>query len=184
MVISEKALLREIKEEYRGQGYTVAARENEAGELVMVIEAADWLAEIEWKNLPAKLLGLVAEHLKVLPTLGQAFKVQKKETQTTIFNLVDRMPEVEPDAPVIVAHRTRLMYENMEVWQKDGNNGCMFIPAETAALMLDYGRLVQWVSGGVYIQGKASRIFVRHSSYKTTDHQQDAINFLNGKRWW
>lgn len=184
MVINEKALLKAVKEEYKGPGYTVAARENEAGELVMVIEAADWLAEIEWKNLPAKLLALVVEHLKTLPTLGQAFKVQKKETNTTIFNMVERMPEIEADTPVIVAHRTRLMYESMEVWQKGGNDGCMFIPSELAAMLLDYGRMVKWVSGGLYLEGKVSRIYILHGTYKTTDPQQDAINYLNGKRWW
>lgn len=186
MVVNETALLRAIREDYKGQGYTVARRpsDDDEEEGTLVLESSDWLVEIEWKNVPPKIIGLIAQHLKGLPDLGEAFTVQKKETKTTIFNMVGRMPEIEPKAPVIIAHRTRLMYESTEVWQKDGNNGCMFVPVETADMLLDHGRLVKWVDGGLFLEGKASRIHVRHCHYKATDPQQDAINYLNGKRWW
>ena len=72
----------------------------------------------------------------------------------------------------------------MEVWQKDGNNGCMFVPVETADMLLDHGRVVKWVKGGLYLEGKASRIRILHCTYRTDEYQQDAINYLNGKRWW
>lgn len=189
MVIDETALLRAIREDYKGLGYTVARRqtEDEDGEVtadVLVLDSSDWLVEIEWTNVPNKVIGLIAQHLKGLPQIGEAFTVQKKETNTTIFNMVDRFLEIDPKAPVIVAHRTRLMYESMEVWQKDGNNGCMFVPVETADMLLDHGRVVQWIDGGLYLEGKASKIHIYHCNYKTTDYQQDAINYLNGKRWW
>lgn len=189
MVINENALLRAIREDYKGQGYTVARRpgkdENSTeDESVLVLDSSDWLVEIDWKNVPPKVIGLVAQHLKGLPRIGEAFTVQKKETNTTIFNMVDRFPEIDPKAPVIAAHRTRLMFESMEVWQKDGNNGCMFVPLETADMLLDHGRVVKWVQGGLYLEGKASRIRILHCTYRTDEYQQDAINYLNGKRWW
>lgn len=189
MVINESALLRAIREDYKGLGYTVARRQtrDEDGDVTadtLVLDSSDWLVAIEWKNVPPKIIGLIAQHLKGLPHPGEAFKVQKKETNTTIFNMVDDFPEINPKAPVIAAHRTRLMYENMEVWQKDGNNGCMFVPVENADMLLDHGRVVQWIDGGLYLEGKASKIHIYHCSYKTTDYQQDAINYLNGKRWW
>lgn len=184
MVINESALLRAIKEDYKGQGYTVARRTGEDDEGVLVLDSSDWLVEIDWKNIPPKIIGLIAQHLKGLPHVGDAFTVQKKETNATIFNMVDRFPEIDQKSPVIIARRTRLMYENMEVWQKSGNDGCMFVPFETAAMLLDHGRIVRWASGGICLEGKVSRVFVRHCCYKTTDPQQDAINYLNGKRWW
>lgn len=189
MVINEAALLRAIREDYRGQGYTVARRAGsdydcDEDESVMILTSGDWLAEIEWKNVSPKIIGLIAQHLKGLPSIGEAFTVQKKETKTVIFNMVDKFPEIAPKVPVVAAHRTRLMYENMEVWQKDGNNGCMFVPAETADMLLDHGRVVKWVQGGLCLEGKTSRIHIIHCTYKPMDHQQDAINYLNGKRWW
>lgn len=189
MVISESALLRAMKEDYKGQGYTVAVRlevedPNEDCETVLVLQSTDWMVEINWENVPPKVFGLVAQHLKGLPSVGEAFTVQKKETNTTIFNMVDRMPEIDPKCQPVFAHRTRLMYDSLEVWQKQGNNGCMFVPVETAGMLLDHGRIVKCVDGGLYLEGKASRIHVRHCHYKDTDQQQDAINYLNGKRWW
>ena len=189
MVINESALLRAIREDYKGLGYTVARRvsRDEDGEVitdVLVLDSSDWLVEIEWKNAPNKVIGLIAQHLKGLPHPDEAFRVQKKETNTTIFNMVDRFPEIDPKSPVILVHRTRLMYESMEVWQKDGNNGCMFVPVETADMLLDHGRQVIWADGGLYLEGKASKVHIHHCTYKATDPRQDAINYLNGKRWW
>lgn len=60
----------------------------------------------------------VAEHMKGLPEVGQAFKVKKKETNTVIFDMVENFPKHNPDERIIATHRTRLMYESMEVWQE------------------------------------------------------------------
>ena len=188
MVINESALLRAMREDYKGQGYTVARRaEIEAdpeSESILLLSANDWMVEIGWKNVSAKIFGLVAEHMKGLPEVGQAFKVKKKETNTVIFDMVEKFPRHNPDERIIATHRTRLMYESMEVWQEERNNSCMLVPSETAGMLLDHGRIVQWIDGGLLITGRASRIFVRHCRYRADDPQQDAINFLSGKRWW
>ena len=85
MVVNESALLRAMREDYKGQGYTVARRaEIEAdpeSESILLLSANDWMVEIGWKNVSAKIFGLVAEHMKGLPEVGQAFKVKKKETK-------------------------------------------------------------------------------------------------------
>lgn len=54
MVIDKTALLRAIREDYKGQGYMVARRagSDEDDEGVLVINSSDWLVEIEWKNVP------------------------------------------------------------------------------------------------------------------------------------
>lgn len=167
MVVNESALLRAMREDYKGQGYTVARRaENEAdpeSESILLLSANDWMVEIGWKNVSAKIFGLVAEHMKGLPEVGQAFKVKKKETNTVIFDMVEKFPKHNPDERIIATHRTRLMYESMEVWQEERNNSCMLVQSETAGMLLDHGRIVQWIDGGLLITGRASRIFVRHS---------------------
>lgn len=84
MVINESALLRAMREDYKGQGYTVARRaEIEAdpeSESILLLSANDWMVEIGWKNVSAKIFGLVAEHMKGLPEVGQAFKVKKPDS--------------------------------------------------------------------------------------------------------
>ena len=145
MVVNESALLRAMREDYKGQGYTVARRaENEAdpeSESILLLSANDWMVEIGWKNVSAKIFGLVAEHMKGLPEVGQAFKVKKKETNTVIFDMVEKFPKHNPDERIIATHRTRLMYESMEVWQEERNNSCMLVPSETAGMLLDHGRI-------------------------------------------
>lgn len=63
MVINESALLRAMREDYKGQGYTVARRaEIEAdpeSESILLLSANDWMVEIGWKNVSAKIFGLV-----------------------------------------------------------------------------------------------------------------------------
>lgn len=108
----------------------------------------------------------------------------EKETNTVIFDMVENFPKHNPDERIIATHRTWLMYESMEVWQEERNNSCMLVPSETAGMLLDRGRIVQWIDSGLLIEGRASRIFVRHCRYRADDPQQDAINFLSGKRWW
>lgn len=94
------------------------------------------MVEIGWKNVSAKIFGLVAEHMKGLPEVGQAFKVKKKETNTVIFDMVEKFPKHNPDERIIATHRTRLMYESMEVWQEERNNSCMLAISEHVANLL------------------------------------------------
>lgn len=92
MVVNESALLRAMREDYKGQGYTVARRaENEAdpeSESILLLSANDWMVEIGWKNVSAKIFGLVAEHMKGLPEVGQAFKV-KKTKQNAVYQEIE-----------------------------------------------------------------------------------------------
>ena len=83
MVVNESALLRAMREDYKGQGYTVARRADDEddpeSESSLLLSANDWMVEIGWKNVSAKIFGLVAEHMKGLPEVGQAFKIKKKK---------------------------------------------------------------------------------------------------------
>ena len=124
MVVNESALLRAMREDYKGQGYTVARRADDEddpeSESSLLLSANDWMVEIGWKNVSAKIFGLVAEHMKGLPEVGQAFKVKKKETNTVIFDMVEKFPKHNPDERIIATHRTRLIYESMEVCRRNG----------------------------------------------------------------
>lgn len=90
MVINESALLRAMREDYKGQGYTVARRADDEddpeSESSLLLSANDWMVEIGWKNVSAKIFGLVAEHMKGLPEVGQAC-CQKRNTAAFPFRL-------------------------------------------------------------------------------------------------
>lgn len=183
MVICEKALLRCIREDYKGDGYTVARKEDSSGEdSLLILQSADWLVEMEWKHIPKMLFGLLAQHMAGLPEIGTAYEVQRKETAATIFHIVDRFPETG-EGPIITAHRTKLTYGGMEVWQKDGNYGVFFVPMDTAEMIEDGGRVVKWTDGGIYLEGKVSRIFVRPRQFLQEDPANAAAAFLSNREW-
>lgn len=183
MIVSEKALLRAMKEDYRGVGYTVAKRYTPTDGSVLIIQGTGWLVEINWDNVPPKVLALIVEHLKNLPATGEAFTVQKKETKTTIYDMVDDMPDQNTEAPVIRVHRTDLMYKSFEVWQKDNNNGCLLIPCDSAEMLIDHGRIVQHLDGGIYLEGKASKLHVLTSVLRSGTPEADAVNYLSARAW-
>ena len=96
MVVNECALLRAMREDYKGQGYTVARRfdnlDESDDESVLILSSGDWLVEIEWKNVPSKVFGLIAQHLKGLPAVGEAFTVKKKRNQHHHFRHGGQVP--------------------------------------------------------------------------------------------
>lgn len=155
MVIDEKILIREMKYAWGHDGY-VAAREEHDGDEWLKLVDFDWIAEIEWGNVPNKVLGLIVEHLGDLPQLGEAVTVRKKESNTTIFNMVNRFPAEKG----VEIHRLPLWYRIYQAWQKNGNDGVEFVRTEAAELLMDYGRQPEWVKDTICLEGNISRVAV------------------------
>lgn len=88
MVVSEKGLLRAMKDAYKADGYTVAVDDG-GGIEDLILHTQAWTVTIEKNEVPGKILGLITEHLRKLPQPGEAFRVKKKETQTEIYGAVD-----------------------------------------------------------------------------------------------
>lgn len=81
MVINEQGLLRAMKEAYKADGYEIECIV--IGNMTEIhLETSRWYVNCEIKNLPRKVLGLIAEHLGELPSPGQCFQVKKNESQT------------------------------------------------------------------------------------------------------
>lgn len=182
MVIEEKALIKAMKEEYRAGGYKVAKR-GHGDEAVLEIQAAMWAVEITWANIPSKVLALIVEHLKTLPTAGEAYQAAKDETATIIYNMMEEMPEIDDNSKPPFAHRTPLTYQGMEVWQLDENSTCYFFHATAVAMLLEYGRVVRWVEGGLFLEGKATKVHVIPEHFTQTEPERDIAKFLSGN-WW
>lgn len=73
MVIGENSLVREMKEAFKGGGYTIICRPGEA----TVIMCPYWAVEINDENLPREVLSLLALHMGYLPKEGEAYKIMK-----------------------------------------------------------------------------------------------------------
>lgn len=119
MVVNEKGLLRAMKDAYKRTGYTVAA-ENKAAIENIIIATHKWAVTVEKKNLPRKVLGLIAEHLGDIPAAGEAYEVKAKAPQIEIYDVAAQtIRNLHPeDQPLKIVKRTQLSMGAHQLWQR------------------------------------------------------------------
>lgn len=79
-MINESALVRAMKREYKGLGYDITNATDR-----LYIRGGIWFAELPWKSVPGKVLGLIAEHLRGMPEPGQTIHLQNGEEPQTVL---------------------------------------------------------------------------------------------------
>lgn len=133
-MILEKGLVQLMKKAYKLGGYTVAEFAN--GEHRRYIVATkEWLVACDAPMMPRKALGLLAEHLGMMPR-DEAFRVRKDTEAQTI--LVDTVVGVFCDlygqrsAPM---GRTRLTLDGLEVWQEENGEEIFLMKPEQMELI-------------------------------------------------
>lgn len=65
MVVDEKGLISAMKDAYKTTGYKVAVDASE-GSIDYIIDGLSWAVVIEKGSLPAKVFGLIAEHIRFI----------------------------------------------------------------------------------------------------------------------
>lgn len=119
MVINEKGLMKVMKDAHKSSGYCVAA-ENNADMENIILCTNRWVAVVEKKNLPRKVLGLIAEHVGDIPGPGEAFQVKKKEPQTEIYDVATQTIRMihAGNKPLRIVKRTQLTSGGYQLWQR------------------------------------------------------------------
>lgn len=179
MVINEKALLSRMKDAYNGGGYTVAVR----GHLHM-IRTHTWAVEIESKNLPSDIIGLLAAHLRFLPEAGTAYKITKTkggpQTQSMIFEEAVKPVENLEAVPIAVdMQKTGLTLDGRNVWQRNIGLGVELLAPELEAL-LKKTENVNMAEGAFRCIGEISRVYLMRAE---SDPEDVKIRCLSGIRW-
>lgn len=162
MVVNEKGLMRAMKAAYGKEGYKVANKDD-SGREEIVIGAPGWAVIIEKKNMPRKILGLIAEHLGKIPEPGEAFQVAKHATQTEIFHLAMQVVEAMDCAnrEIRKVKPTPLHMHGYRLWQRQGDLLVFQIRPTLENIMLDHGRVVYMFDDDhVLLDGNVSRVFV------------------------
>lgn len=119
MIIDEKGLLRAMKSEYKRLGYHVAVMRDAVLKTHIIITGNRWGVMMEKKNVPRKVLGLLAEHIGDIPGDDEAYKVQKGDVQTEIHeSAVQTFRGFHGvEAPVSTVKRTGLTMLGYQLWQ-------------------------------------------------------------------
>lgn len=168
MVVNEKGLLSAMKDAYKLDGYQVAVDES-GGIVNMIIHTPMWTVVIMKSKLPRKVLATVVEHIGEIPSMGTAFQVKKKETQTEIFNVVAGAPmDYHSDnQPCRIARRTSLILGGFPLWQTATDK-------KVVKVYPDYEDTMNWGDGVVRLVGDdvmmidddVSRAYIRTTNPK------------------
>lgn len=140
MIIEDKALMKLMKEAKKSFGYHVAVRRG-AGNTKNIIIAADtgrWAVVMEQKNAPRKVLGLIAEHMGMLPDPGESYLVRKKDAQSEMSEIVTGMLSdiTDTDKPQLLIAGTPLYYGGYQLWQRQEDLRIFKVDPELADLLI------------------------------------------------
>lgn len=183
MVINEKALVKQMKEAYKTYGYTVAV----VGERMMLTNGF-WLASIDVDNVPAGLLGMLAEHIRDVPKEGQAYKVIKDENgayvqhriiEEAVAPLVRMAKEKENAGYMKQMRRTNLTLGGMQLWQEPESAVMYMIDPRYAALIEDHNEAVR-LGGGIYAEGEIRELWVLRFA---DNERADKLSHLEQIQW-
>lgn len=166
MVVNEKALVREMKEAFKGWGYTVMVA---SGDKWVIGSKDNWTVVIDGQNnVPNEVLALIVLHMGELPKAQQSYRIYKAEKSICIQKEVykvaledfERLEKSKPlnDEEV---RKTALVYGRRRVWQQLEDKKILLINPRFEGLM-DIGgdSMVCTVGEQIYLEGEISCVYI------------------------
>lgn len=179
MVINDKALLARMKEAYNTGGYTVAVNN-----FRHIIIGGTWAVEINSKNMPRDVIGLLAVHMGYLPVSGTACKITKTKGGPYVQDMIyeDAMAIVEsmkghPVAAQIT--KTTLTLEGCNVWQQNISTAVHLIRPDLEELFRK-NEDVRLAGHTFRSEGEISRVWAMEA---LMDPEDAKMRCLSGIRW-
>ena len=189
MVINDKVLVRELKEAYKGWGYTVTVTPHDE----WVFRSADaWLVEIDGQdNVPNEVLALIVLHMGHLPKENSCHRIYKSDKTTAIqkevyevayetWNSFRKMRADTDECPVEV-RRTSLVYGRRRVWQERESSQIMLIDPRFEGLMeVGAESLIRTVGENICLEGEISEVYI---SKARGGAPEDMLEHLAQYKW-
>lgn len=164
MVVDEKGLISAMKAAYKTTGYKVAVDESE-GSVDYIIDGLSWAVVIEKGSLPAKVFGLIAEHIRDSVNVGQAYQVRKKDIQTMIFgHMVEDVRNIGSDGEARrIIRRTNLTLGGCPLWQGVTDQKVVRVLPEYEEIMLWGGNTPVRMIGDdvIHVADESSAVYIR-----------------------
>lgn len=185
MVINANALVRQMKEAFKGGGYTVICDPKGT----TIICCGSWAVEIDNADVPRQALSLMALHMGFLPEEGDAYKVIKGKdepvVQTRIYEEaiapirgLDAAAAIETSSAAVVV-KTTLIYDNCNVWQGATEDKSVLLvnPALEGILTRKRDSIVRRAGNALCLKGEVSKAYiigdVPHEQKLYMDHLAD-----------
>ena len=186
MVISEKTLVRELKEAYKRSGYIIITRPG--GRTAFWVPS--WTVEIENDNLPREVLALLALHMGYLPEAGRAYKIMRGKDEATVQTMLfetaiipirnlEGAVALAADTVPVPVRKTVLTFDGWNIWQKTGNNGILLVDPAYEQLMR---KLEDVTVAGEYLykEGEISKVYIHQGKEPRFENQ---LNHLGQIPW-
>ena len=166
MVVHEKALVRQLKEGYKGWGYTVIVRPGDQ----WVFKTAAWVVTIDGqRNVPNEVLSLIVLHMGCLPQAQSCHRIYKTKNGPAIQKEVFAVAEMEirelealredPNLPDVSVQRTKLQLGSCRVWQRREDLGILMIDPEFEQL-LESKKDIRAVGSAICAEGEISCVYI------------------------
>lgn len=166
MVVHEKALVRQLKEGYKGWGYTVIVRPGDQ----WVFKTRAWVVTIDGqRNVPNEVLSLIVLHMGYLPVVGSCHRIYKTDTgpviQKEVFAVaneeIEKLEDLrdDPEAPEVAVQRTKLQLGSCRIWQREEDLGILMIDPEFEKL-LERKKDIRAVGGAICAEGEISCVYI------------------------
>jgi len=162
MVIHEKALVQEMKQAYKGWGYTVIVRPGDK----WVFKTDSWTVQIDGQaNVPREALALIVLHMGELPKKESACRIYKVDTgpaiQKEVFAVanetIEKLEALARNSEQQQIHRTKLSFGVYRVWQKEEDME-IFLMDPNDTRIIDSKEFVA-LDQGIYAEGDISWAF-------------------------
>lgn len=185
MIVNEKALVRGMKEAYKGSGYTVLVRANDT----WVIYCGYWAAIIDGQsNVPNEVLSLIVLHMGFLPGMETAYRVFKTDTgpaiQEEVYAVADETiskleaSRMQPDK-IADIQQTKLMLRSYRVWQQEKDLKILLIDPKYESIM-DSKLGVRSSGDAIFQAGGISCVYVMRVKTEANNAQ---IEHLSQMQW-
>ena len=188
MVVNDKVLLRELKEAYKGWGYTVMVTSEDK----WVFRSSEaWMVEIDGQdNVPNEVLALIVLHMGRLPNPDTCHRIYKGEKcsciQKEVFAVAEQnyrtsvKQRMETDLTPVEIRRTPLVYGRRRVWQQREDKHILLIDPRYEGLM-DVGgdSLIRTVGENICLEGEISCVYISRARGGANEELLDHLAKVN-----
>lgn len=187
MIVKEKGLLRLMKEAYKGSGYTVTVMDI-YGEEHLCMNHWGWKVAMEMDAVPRKVLGLLAEHLGMLPVAEEAFKVSKGDVQRELFDTAKQpfrelQQSMEQWETRKIMRPTKLEWDGCRVWQSPRDMSIIVMDPDLAAIGEFYSNTSDVRIDGVKLIIRGDRSFVAINRGCVSEGDEPMLEHLMDMKW-
>ena len=161
MLINEAGLVRALKREYRGAGYTVFNTE----EQTIVYAGGKWCVRVNRSVFPRRALAIIVEHMGIIPQIGEpSYIIKKADPQIVISDVLQSDLEFFSESAEKTASYCPIVMQGFQVFQEPSGWGCWGIPLSALEIIEE--------NPAMHLEARVSRINVLR-----WEHEGEAVMF-------